>query len=36
MGRCMGTLVSLIVLIVLFVCCCVPIALVVLTYNQWG
>ncbi len=36
MGRCLGTLVSLAVLIVLFACCCLPIAAVMLTYGQWG
>jgi hypothetical protein len=36
MGRCLAVIVSLLVLIVLFVCCCLPLALVVFTYGQWG
>jgi hypothetical protein len=36
MGRCLGVIVSLLVLIALFVCCCLPVALVVVTYGQWG
>jgi hypothetical protein len=35
MCRCLGTLVSLGILIVLFACCCLPIA-AALTYGQWG
>jgi hypothetical protein len=36
MGRCLGVIVSLVALIALFLCCCLPVALVVFTYGQWG
>jgi hypothetical protein len=36
MDRCLGVVVGLVSLIVLFLCCCLPIAAVVFAYGQWG
>jgi hypothetical protein len=35
MCRCLGVVVGLVMLIVLFSCCCLPVA-AMLTYGQWG
>jgi hypothetical protein len=36
MGRWLWVIVGLVCLVVFFVCCCLPTAAVILTYNQWG
>jgi len=36
MDRCLGVVVGLVSLIVLFVCCCLPLAALMLVYGQWG
>jgi hypothetical protein len=36
MGHCLSACLTVAILIALFVCCCLPVAAVMLTYVQWG
>jgi hypothetical protein len=36
MGRWLWVVVGLACLVAFFVCCCLPVAAVILTYAQWG